>query len=277
MPSLDCCPPSASRTHGRVRLATFNTLGGRRPGEGVADLDAFARAVVELDADVLALQEVDRHQPRSRGADLAAVAAEAMGAADHRFAPALTGTPSSWRAAARDDPADAPAYGVALLSRYPVTRWRVLQLPAFRGPAPMWWPGARHPSVVRDEPRVAVSGDLETPVGPLTVVNTHLSFLPWWNGWQLDVLTRALPGLPRPLVLMGDLNMGARRAVRLTGLTSLAAHPTFPWDRPQRQIDHALADRRLRVKASTARRLEVSDHRALVVDVERWLDERPGA
>ncbi len=63
-----------------MRLATFNILSGRRPGDGVADLAAFARAVAELDVDVLALQEVDRNQPRSGHGDLTAIAAEAMGA-----------------------------------------------------------------------------------------------------------------------------------------------------------------------------------------------------
>ena len=111
-------------------------------------------------AMVLALQEMDRGQPRSGLADLTDVAAEALGAAAHRFVPALTGTPDRWVAATPDDPPDAPAYGVALLSRHPVSRWRVLRLPAFRGPAPMWWPDARHPSLSRDEPRIAVAADV---------------------------------------------------------------------------------------------------------------------
>ena len=39
---------------------------------------------------------------------------------------------------------------------------------------------------------------------------------------------------------MGDLNMGPRRADRLTGLGALATGPTFPADAPTRQIDHIL-------------------------------------
>ena len=39
---------------------------------------------------------------------------------------------------------------------------------------------------------------------------------------------------------MGDLNMGPRRADRLTGLGALATGPTFPADAPTRQIDHLL-------------------------------------
>ena len=76
-----------------MRLATFNILHGRALSDGLVDLDRLAAAVRILDPDILALQEVDRDQPRSHLADLTAVAAEAMGAVTHRFAAALSGTP----------------------------------------------------------------------------------------------------------------------------------------------------------------------------------------
>ena len=79
-----------------MRLATFNVLHGRAPSDGRVDLPRLRSAVAALDADVLALQEVDRAQPRSGGADLTALAAEAGGYAETRFAPALTGLHGSW-------------------------------------------------------------------------------------------------------------------------------------------------------------------------------------
>ena len=48
---------------------------------------------------------------------------------------------------------------------------------------------------------------LDTPLGPLTVANTHLSFVPGWNRLQLRRLVRDLRGFAGPRVLMGDLNM----------------------------------------------------------------------
>ena len=48
-----------------MRLATFNILHGRSIQDGVVDLDRLADAIRLLDADILALQEVDRDQPRS--------------------------------------------------------------------------------------------------------------------------------------------------------------------------------------------------------------------
>ena len=64
-------------------------------GSKSVDLDLLRAAVIELDPDILALQEVDRSQSRSQHADLAEVAAEAMGAKDYRFVPTLAGTPGA--------------------------------------------------------------------------------------------------------------------------------------------------------------------------------------
>ena len=255
-------------TVGPMRLATFNILNGRAPADDHVDPDLLAQAVHDLDADVLALQEVDRNLPRSAHADLTAVAAEAMGAVDHRFVAALSGTPgATWTAATGDEQPDAAAYGISLLSRHPVRAWQVVRLPALPTRTPMWFRGNRLPTLVRDEPRVAVAAEIETPAGCLTVANTHLSFLGYWNGRQLGRLVSALATEPRPLVLVGDLNMGPERAGSISGLRSLAAHPTFPVDAPREQLDHVLADGDLRATASEARQLPLSDHRALLVDL----------
>lgn len=253
-----------------MRVATFNILNGRSPADQQVHPNRFARAVKTLDADVLALQEVDRNQPRSAGADLTHVAAEAMGAPEHRFVAALAGSPgATWIAAdGEEQPGDA-AYGIALLSRYPVTSWQVIRLPAVPVRVPMRFSSRWRPELVHDEPRVAVAADIESPLGPITVVCTHLSFIDWWNGRQLRLLTRGLAHHRRPLLLAGDLNMPSPAAVRITGMRPLARHLTFPQDRPREQIDHVLADGRLRAVRSEAVELPVSDHRALVVDLDR--------
>jgi endonuclease/exonuclease/phosphatase family metal-dependent hydrolase len=232
------------------------------------DVERFAAAVRSLGADVLGMQEVDRHQPRSQGHDLTAVAAEAMGAAEHRFVAAMVGLPDGgWRAATGDEPLETPAYGVALLSRLPVLSWEVIRVPALPFRVPHLFAGRRRPVLVRDEARVAVSAVVETPLGVVTIVTTHLSFIDGWNVVQLLRLRRSLSSVRGPLVLMGDLNMGERRATRVTGLSSLATAVTFPADRPTRQIDHVLAQNLVAQPISAAaQELPISDHRALTVD-----------
>src|SRR4051794_910285 len=193
-----------------MRLATFNILNGRSPGDDHVDPGLLARAVREIDADVLALQEVDRNQARSAHADLTAVAAEAMGAVDHRFVAALSGSPgATWTAATGTEQPDSAGYGVALLSRHPVAAWEVVRLAGMPVPGPWLFHGRRLPRLVRDEPRVAVAAQVELPGGGcLTVANTHLSFLTYWNRRQLRQLLTSLREARRPLVLAGDLNMG---------------------------------------------------------------------
>ncbi len=253
-----------------MRLATFNILHGRSPSDGTVDLDRLRAAVRELDPDILALQEVDRDQPRSHLADLTAVAGEAMGAVSQRFAAALSGTPgATWIAAAERDLPGEASYGVALLSRYPARSWQVLRLPRIRPTFPMWLRGRRRVIMVREEPRAVVIGLLDTPVGPVTVANTHLSFVPGWGRHQLRRIVRDLEPVTAPVVLMGDLNMTEPLPAHRAGYTRLAEQLTFPADDPTEQLDHILLRGELgRVRVSQAREFDLSDHRALVVELE---------
>jgi endonuclease/exonuclease/phosphatase family metal-dependent hydrolase len=264
---LAAAGPAARMT--AMRLATFNILHGRSPDDDRVDLGRFASAVRDLDADILALQEVDRDQPRSGGADLTAVAAEAMRAVDHRFVAALAGTPGAvWTAATGEEQPGSAAYGVALLSRYPVRSWRRMPLPALRTPVPLRVASRRMPIIVRDEPRVAVTAVVRTPTGDVTVAATHLSFVPGWNAVQLRRLVGELRARAGRLVVMGDLNMGPAQARRLTGMRPLAGGLTFPAEAPSRQLDHILGRGPLPLHTTgTVHRLPLSDHRALSVDL----------
>ncbi|MGU3501640.1 endonuclease/exonuclease/phosphatase family protein [Mycobacterium sp. C31M] len=252
-----------------MRIATFNILHGRTVGDGVHP-ERLADAVRQLDPDVLALQEVDLEQQRSGRADLTAVAAEAMDAKAHRFVAAISGTPgATWMAATGKEQPGTAAYGIALLSRYPATSWQVVRLPRIPTRFPMYLPGPNKVMIVDEEPRAAVIAQLDTPLGPMSVANTHLSFVPGWNRRQLRRLCRDLRGLPGPHVLTGDLNLGPAAVTRVSGLRSLAGAPTFPAENPTKQLDHILTDDpALCARNCDAPAAALSDHRPLVVDVE---------
>jgi endonuclease/exonuclease/phosphatase family metal-dependent hydrolase len=243
---------------------TFNILHGRSPADGQVDVARFDRAVRSLDADILALQEVDRAQERSGRLDLTSVAADAMGSSDQRFVAALSGTPGAiWTAATGREQPDSAAYGVALLSRFPVRSWEVVRLRAIPGRVPFRAAGRWR--LVSDEPRVALIAVVDGPDGPLTVATTHLSYLHGWNVGQLLRVTRALRRRAAPRILMGDLNMGLRAAERVARMRSAIAEPTYPADAPTRQLDHVLVDGLPGPFTGHVQRLELSDHRAVVV------------
>lgn len=296
MPTEPTSPGLPPRPDGALRLATFNTLHGAAP-DGTVDVERFARAVAYLDADVLALQEVERDSPRSQHADLVAVAAEAL-RADHRhLSPTLRGVAGAWVRAGRPGVGvrrvpGVSSYGIGLVSRFPVARWSRLELDRMpwrsrvRRRAPGTASGAARLvpfRVVPDEPRAALAAAVVTPWGPLTVVTTHTTSRPEFTADQLRSLVRACDALPRPLVLLGDLNLRAPEPVEISGFTSLADVLTHPVERPVRQIDHVLVDAVpgsavvRTIGSATAVDTGLSDHRAVVVDVVVDPPAEPGA
>jgi endonuclease/exonuclease/phosphatase family metal-dependent hydrolase len=198
------------------------------------------------------------------------VAAEAMGAQEHQFVAALSGSPgATWMAADGSEQPEAAAYGIALLSRFPVHSWQVIRLAPVPVRVPRLHLGRRPLDLFRDEPRVAVAATVGGPRGPITVAATHLTFVRWWNGRQLVSLVGSLATAGSPLVLMGDLNMGRARAEQLTGLGSLVTGATFPAHQPRLQLDHILGTGEVQEYAAGGRphALPLSDHLALSVDL----------
>ncbi len=263
----------------QLRIATFNLLHGQPLAADGSPLDypseagdPLAEAVAALDADVLAIQEVDRHQERSGLVDQAAVAAKAMGAADWRFAAALHGRPApvaGWL----PDPSvtglqvygpaeigtatDLPSYGTALLTRLPVRHWRARRF----APAPFGLPlrvaGRRGLTPVPDEPRAAVAAVLEGEHGPFTVVAAHLSFVPGWNMAQLAGIRRWIADLPQPYLVLGDFNLiGAVPRTVLGGATALERSA------PRRRVRELREARRTRAALAEPRRRRVREPRA---------------
>ena len=264
-----------------VRLATFNLLHGTSTTDGSTDPAQLKAAVHELDADVLAMQEVDCAQPRSHLADQTALAAAATGARWRAFVPTVVGTPGEkgWRGWTAADGADVlteatggPTYGIGLVCRRPVREWRVTRFAAAPGRLPLLVPtmGGTRVVLVPDEPRAAVAAVVDGPHGPFTVVATHLSFVPGFNVRQLRAIVRWTADLPRPALLLGDLNLPGALPARISRWRSLSSARTYPSYGPRVQLDHVLADGvdPAAVRSDHAWRLPVSDHCALGVDVD---------
>lgn len=260
----------------RLRIGTLNLASGRDGGGRSIDAAALRAAAAEVDADVLALQEVDACQPRSHLVDQPAEVAAALGAPDWRFAAAVAGTPDPFRSWAPVDPpvlrgpGEPPArphYGIALVSRAPVRRWSVLALGAGRSKLPLQAPDPRTGQNrwwwFPDEPRLAIAAELEH----CTVVSTHLSFAPHTALRQLVRLRRWCARLPGPVVLAGDLNLAGPVPARVFGATRLVSGPTYPAAAPRLQFDHLLGPDGLDPQRPEVRRLAFGDHRLVTVTV----------
>ncbi|MQA33391.1 endonuclease/exonuclease/phosphatase family protein [Modestobacter roseus] len=260
-----------------MRVGTLNLASGRDARGSSLDPAALRAALGDVDVDVLAVQEVDVGQPRSRHTDQPAEVAAALGATDWRFAAAVAGTPDpfrSWSPAAAGlrgpgDGADGPHYGIALFSRLPVRRWSVHALGAGRARLPLQAPdprtGRNRLWWFPDEPRLAIAAELDG----CTVVGTHLSFAPHTAVRQLLRLRRWAAGLPGPVVLAGDLNLIGPLPARVWGGRRLVAEHTYPAPAPRVQFDHLLGSPDVRAHDPRVRQLVFGDHRLVTATISR--------
>jgi endonuclease/exonuclease/phosphatase family metal-dependent hydrolase len=163
---------------GMLRAATYNIhqAVGR---DGRRDPQRVAHVIQSLDADLIALQEVDA----APGLDTVSIQMTEMAAAGHYLAipgPTITRSERS--------------YGNALLTRLEVERVERFDL-----------------TQAGREPRGAIDACLRSPGGePLRCVATHLGLSARERRRQLEMLLRLLAEKwGQPLVLMGDFNAWA--------------------------------------------------------------------
>jgi endonuclease/exonuclease/phosphatase family metal-dependent hydrolase len=231
-----------------VRLATFNIKNGLC-ADGTCDPDVLVRACKGLRADVLALQEVDRDATRSLRADQTAVVAEKCN---------LTGLYAPARRLRGGG-----EYGNALLAAGEIADVEHVPLPVTAG----------------REARAAVLARVSVDGTALSVAATHLQNrrgraprTPDEAGEQLaqlDVVLDALARRPRPRVLLGDLNVlpeVAEQALASAGYDVADSEPTVHVRAPKVRLDYVAVDG-LTVVGSEVVDTDVSDHRALVVEV----------
>ena len=196
--------------------------------DGIRDVGRVAAVLRELDADVVALQEVESGGPNGGPLRQLAELAQATG---------LTGVAGP---TLREDRGD---YGNALLTRFPVRASREIDL-----------------SVPGREPRGAIVTDLAAGSVSLRVVTTHLGLRASERRFQAGRLLAELSGSARTaLILCGDWNEWLPRSRVLGWFRSrfgpAPAPRTFPTGRPLFALDRVWA-----APPSTVERVEA--HRA---------------
>jgi endonuclease/exonuclease/phosphatase family metal-dependent hydrolase len=240
----------------KLRIATYNVHGcvgtDRQRSEA-----RIAEVIAQLSVDIIGLQELDSSRRRSGGVDQTGMIAEQLGWHSY-FHPAIR--------------RDGEHYGNAVLSRYPLTFRHAVELP---GTAPFFC----------RENRAAIEMDVETNLGTVHIINTHLGL-----GWRERLLQAqlftsaewlaAIAG-DAPLILLGDFNSlpGSRpyRALtqHLRDVRDLvrATRPirTFPTWFPALAVDHIFVNGALQPRSLTVHRSSVariaSDHFPLVAEL----------
>lgn len=278
-PPIPTAPDTA-----QLRVLVYNVHAGRDPG-GRPNLDRLARVIREARADVVLLQEVDRGTRRSGGTD------------QLRELERRTGLRGVFGRTLRYQ---GGGYGVALLSRWPVERRRLVRLPVRPEQARA---GESH------EPRGALVARIAAPGRPLFVVNTHLDaseddFFRRQEAATLLVRAAALRGsVPgdrsADVLLGGDFNEepggfvirevreeGWRDAWRACRSGPQRGDPgkrgdradlgkpgnrghTYPSDRPRKRIDYLFLSASLACHSAAVLPTAASDHRPLLVLLRR--------
>ncbi|MBK1786224.1 endonuclease/exonuclease/phosphatase family protein [Prauserella cavernicola] len=239
---------------GELTVLSFN-IHHAQGTDDVLDLERTARVIRSSEADVVGLQEVDKHfSERSDWADQAGELAELLG-----YHVAFGANID------RDPPAQGRPrvqYGTAVLSRYPITSAENTHLTSSPG----------------EEQRGLLHAELDVDGVPVHLYNTHLA-----AGSEQDRLSQAreivdLAGSAERSVLVGDLNAlpGAPEIRTLDEVFTDAwtagdgDGATYPSASPDRRIDYVLTGGSARPVETKVldTEPEASDHLPVVSRVE---------
>jgi endonuclease/exonuclease/phosphatase family metal-dependent hydrolase len=266
-----------------MRITSWNLL----HGQGATNFLAIANALDVGNSDfVFGVQEVDAYQDRSDQVFQVAEIASELSAKYFGFLRCVIGTPGfSWRKVRKDEAnliTDAlvqsddkpPSYGIGLITNIPVLNWEVLALGKSIIGLPLVFPDATagesvRPKIkfiyVKDEPRFALAAQLENGY---TVVNMHLSFVPFVNLYQLWKVKRWLAKIPGKHILLGDFNLPFEIPVKFSKWKSLSPMATYPTWQPKIQFDYILSDSK-ELSSVKAIYLEskISDHLPVTIEI----------
>ena len=210
----------------------------------------FADAIKGLGSDVAGFQEVDHHLARSGNEPQMHIAAQSLGAKYWAFAPSVIGTPgevrrhlnnTDQRIVTRESDNKVGSYGIGIVSRIPVTKWERLELGRSLVGLPLLIPAEKgvRAIYVNDEERVALAAHLDNG---WIVINTHLSFVPFVNLYQLGKVKQWAKKLSEGgkyrVLIIGDLNLPKN----LSGWNSLITQKSYPSWGAKVQFDYILSN-----------------------------------
>lgn len=226
-----------------------------------ADQVKLGQGIQAIDADVIGIQEVDEKLARSGNISQTKLISEAMGTRHWGFAPVIIGEPGSkWRKLDSFDFAiiteenceqnSEGSYGIGIVSKIPVVHWDRLELGKSVFGMPLIIPAENKKGkqsirfiYVADEPRVALAATLDCG---WTVINTHLSFVPGVNYWQLRKIKHWAKKLSEQyttqVLIIGDMNLPKGLPAIASTWNSLVTQNSYPSWGAKIQFDYILSN-----------------------------------
>ncbi len=249
---------AANGTDRAIKVLVYNVHAGK-DAAGVDNLQRVADVVRATSADVVLLQEVDKRTRRSGGVDQPAEYARRTG---------------YHVAFGRSLDYDGGEYGIAILSRWPLSRDTAIHLPV---EPPQERSGGSH------EPRVAMRVTVASPFGDIVVFNTHIdaSGDDRWRKQEVKTIIALtqdqLRGGTRRLLFGGDFNSTPESAVqgelRASGMTDAwercgsGAGLTYPADSSVKRIDYLFLTGAATCSQASVVNTTASDHRPVLFTI----------
>jgi endonuclease/exonuclease/phosphatase family metal-dependent hydrolase len=251
-----------------MRVTSWNLLHGMAippSNDLAADQIKLGEAIQAIGADLIGIQEVDEQLARSGKVSQTAVVAEAMSTPHWGFAPVMVGAPGEkWR---KLNSLDAKVitienvqanlqsnidgnYGIGIVSKVPIKHWDRLELGNSPFGMPLVIPAENKKGkqsvrmiYVADEPRVALAATLDNG---WTVINTHLSFVPFVNYRQLHKIKKWAAQLSARYgtqsLIIGDMNLPKGLPAVASKWISLVQQNSYPSWGGKVQFDYILSD-----------------------------------
>jgi len=208
---------SKKSTSNELKIMSYNIHIGNPPSKpGLIDMDAIIKVIQTEDPDLISLQEVDVNTARSGKIDQAEIIARKLGM-NFYFAKTIDH--------------DGGDYGVAILSKFPISETKTHRLTTVAGSG--------------GEPRVIATARIQLKNGKyIRFGATHLDHLknPVNREVQIEEINKIASDEKLPFIIAGDLNAVTESTViqkldQVFMRTCSTCEPTFPEVKPNRTID----------------------------------------
>ncbi len=226
---------------GHIKLMSYNMHRGIGQ-DGKLNLDRTAAVIKSSQADIVALQEVERYSIRTGFQDQIKKLSEASGV-NYAYGKSLHVLNGE--------------YGNGLLSKYPIQEYEVYELPSY------------------SEQRTVLKAIINIDGYTMAVYNTHLGLKEAERKDQTEYIMQLLSQETFDYVLMGDMNSRSNRLSAFTDKltdsaqgSEKAEQSTFAEGEVQERIDYIFAAPGLKVLGYDVISSEASDHNPVICEIE---------